>query len=211
MVRGSWYKVTSSGGRNALKVALDFNQRYVNNAYGIEANITTGWPGGHSFGELLGSDGATVSFFNGNPNRGGTEVVSAKFDYIGVLPGKSGTHPSHFAALWPPGTGEKNDSKNATGRLQCILDTDSSLERNLRNCAQHHTALSPLVSMDKKGGANSARRRCSEWEHNVIYYIYLDPRCFPDFQGGAVMEDVHASPNAGLDGYEEVRWERCIF
>jgi hypothetical protein len=212
MVRGSWYKVTSSGGQKAYKVALNFNRNYVNNAYGNEANASTGWgEKGHSFGELLGSDGATVSFYNGNPHRGGTEVVSAKFDYIGVLPGKSGTHPSHFAALWPPGTGDKNDSKNAEGRLQCVLDTDSSLERNLRNCAQYHTASSPLVSRDKKGGANSAMRRCAAWEHNVIYYVYLDPACFPNFQGGAVMEDVHASPNAGLDGFEDVSWERCIY
>jgi hypothetical protein len=237
MVRGSWYNFNLRGVGDVIRVKLSFNTEYVNNAYGDEAqNPSTGWAnskkGGHTFGELLGSDGATIAFYDGAPNRqgefSGSSILHAKFDYIGLLRG-DGSRPEHYAALWLDEGIDKNDSKLGGGkkggdsgdslqRTECVLNTDSSLAQNLRKCASYHSSSRPLVSRDKDGNAHSAgpynrhaRQRCAEWVHEVIYYVDLDPNCFRNFQGGAVMTEVHASPNAGLDDYEEVQWEECVW
>jgi len=230
MVQGSWYNFTLQGGRNVIRVKLTFNEQYVNNAYGHESVNRAGWGSdGHSFGELLGSDGATVAFYDGPANTNGQfsgpSLLHAKFDYIGLLSG-DGTHPDDYAALWLDEGIDKNDSKlggknknknddnddDSRQRTECVVNTDSSLAQNLRACRQFHSNANPLVSMDKSvESAASAQDLCDAWEHRVIYYVDLDPACFNNFQGGAVMSDVHASPNAGLDGFEDVTWEECVW
>src|SRR5262249_49448038 len=51
-------------------VAVSFlqSQSIVDNRYGTNATAATGWPKGHSFSQLLGSDAAEFQFTDGNGN-----------------------------------------------------------------------------------------------------------------------------------------------
>ena len=71
---GVWH-VLARTDDNAVYVALVIDKEFVDNTYG--ANVV-GWPGGHSFSQLVGSDHAQFIGYDAN----GVEVTDFKLDYI---------------------------------------------------------------------------------------------------------------------------------
>ena len=69
-------------GGDGVYMVLAIDKDFVDNTYGTNA---IGWPGGHTFGNLVGSDHAQFYGYN----AGGTKVLDFKHDYITSNP--SGT------------------------------------------------------------------------------------------------------------------------
>ena len=80
-----------AGGVGDLLIKYDQFPAPNDNSYGINA---VGWDGGHTFGNLVGSDKAGVQL----KNPGGTVVLSFNMDYISSTPRTAAT-PSGYASL----------------------------------------------------------------------------------------------------------------
>ena len=145
------------------------------NTYGANA---INWPGGHTFGNLTGSDQATWSFKDAN----GNEVLSFKEDYITATAG----YPSGYGTLGVLG----GDGGMLVGNATNVLYVNTSLTDNLNkqpflgNLAQY-TVNSPSLA-----DPNSAL-----WEYRMIYTVIVNKTAFGAAGfGSAMIADQHNSP-----------------
>ena len=88
------------------------------NSYGMNA---VGWPGGHKFGDLVGSDQAVFEF----KDKNGNVVLNFDLDYISAAAGT----PSGYASLGVSG-GEGNMN---VGSASHVLAWNTSLARSLND------------------------------------------------------------------------------
>src|SRR5262249_45217210 len=111
-----------------IKVTYLQNQGVNDNRYGTGANAATGWPGGHKFSDLTGSDEAEFKFTNG----AGTVVLDFQVDYISqaasaTFPSGTVSYPSGYGTLGVNG----GDGKLITGSAANVLFASTSLTTNL--------------------------------------------------------------------------------
>ena len=145
------------------------------NTYGVNAQ---NWPGGHTFGNLTGSDQATWSFRNAN----GVEVLAFAEDYISA----SGAFPSGYGTLGVLG----GDGDMILGNAAHVLAVNTSLTDNLNkqpflgNLAQY-TVNSPSLA-----DPNSPL-----WEYRMVYTVVVSKDAFgPTGFGSVMIADQHNSP-----------------
>ncbi len=87
---------------NTVTIRTTFSKTFVDNTYGSNA---IGWPGGHTFNNLVGSDKLELSLKDGN----GVEKMVLVFDYIKT------TSPTLTF-----GTGGVTDGVRQSGRRKCV-------------------------------------------------------------------------------------------
>jgi hypothetical protein len=148
------------------------------NSYGVNA---VGWPSGHTFGNLTGSDKAGVQIKNGV----GTVVLSMEVDYLSA---KTGT-PSGYASLGVTG----GDGDMLVGTAAGIQAT-TSLANNLNNtgycvalnCTVAGTNL--LVNSPPTDAAHTTYDLANPaahglWDFHNTYYVRITPGSNPALAG----------------------------
>jgi hypothetical protein len=99
------------------------------NRYGTGATAATGWPGGHSFSQLTGSDEADFLFADKNGNK----VLQFQCDYISAATGAtfgngvSNHYASGYGTLGPKG----GDGTMQIGSLSNVLSCSTTLSDTL--------------------------------------------------------------------------------
>jgi fructose-1,6-bisphosphatase I len=178
----TFYQSTS----NAVYMVLAIDKDFVDNTYGANA---IGWPSGHSFSQLVGSDHAQFLGFNGND----TQVLNFKIDYISA---SSGT-PSGYRSL-----GLGGDGGLSQGSAAHILEWGTSLEYSLNelgycsggNCSGLGTDLK--VDSPATDALYTPNPTYPDWIFDVIYEVKIDIAAFGAAGfGGMDVPYIHASPS----------------
>lgn len=161
-------------GATAVHVRLTLDPRFVDNTYGVNA---IGWPRGHTYKQLDGSDHAQLVLYDGT----GAVALDFAMDYItrSITLGVSG-----------------GDGEVAHGDPGHILAVDTSLSQNYN--ARGYTGYpddSPATD-----DAYTPNPAAPGWDYRVVYEAWIDLAAFgPAGFGSADVEYVHASP-AKADG-----------
>jgi Flp pilus assembly protein TadG len=169
-----WAKVewhTNPDGSVTTRVT--FSKTFVDNTYGSNA---IGWPSGHTFGDLSGSDHVRIAF----KGMDRATYFDAKFDYITG----AGTC---YSSLGVSG----GDGKLYLGDVNDVLETRSSLVENLCVLGCKETSDSPPTDENYTPSAE-----CPGWDYTVWYEITLDASAFePVGFGYPLLTEIHASPS----------------
>ena len=179
----TFYQSTGS----AVYVVLAIDKDFVDNTYGVNA---VGWPSGHTFGNLTGSDRAQFWGYDGN----GTKVLDFDLDYITA---KSGT-PSGYASLGVGGGDGGMNLGSATNIQQWGTSLDYSLN-NLGycsggNCSAGGTNL--VVDSPATDEFYTSNPTYPDWIFDTIYEVKIDKAAFGASGLGSIeIPYIHASPS----------------
>ena len=187
------YQLVDLGGMPAIYVKLTFAPSFADNTYGTEA---IGWPNGHDFGELVGSDHAQIVM----SNVAGEVVLDFELDYID----DDDTAPSGYRCL---GVWDGNGKMNA-GDASAILAANSSLSRNL-NERGYDTYVVDSPATDDNYTPNPAT---PDWDYRIIYEVWGDATLFGEAGEEfteACVQSIHASPAKGGDNTVDVLPDDC--
>ncbi len=172
---------------DAVYMTLAIDKDFVDNTYGTNA---VGWPSGHKFGDLVGSDHAQFYGYDANDAL----VLDFKLDY---LTAKSGT-PSGYDSLGVSG----GDGKMNVGNAAHIKAWGTSLAYSLNNtgyctagnCSTLGTNL--LVDSPATDSTYSPNATYPDWIFDVIYEAKIDIAAFGAAGFGALeVPYIHASPS----------------
>ncbi len=162
-------------------IQVKYSQTNVNdNRYGTGATATTGWPGGHTFGNLTGSDKAQFVFKDAN----GATVLDFVVDYIS----QDASAPSGYGTLGFGGDGDAPTVGNAAD----VLEMRTSLSDNLK-LAQFQTGF--LVNSPPETSPNSGTSVPAGWDYENSYTVIVSKNAFGAAGFGSVsVPAVHDSP-----------------
>lgn len=161
------------------------------NRYGTGATAATGWPGGHKFGDLTGSDECTFQFNDGLGNA----VLSFQEDYISAATsvkfgnGVTITYPSGYGTLGPLG----GDGKMITGSSSNVLSCRTSLSDTINQSSTFYgfTVNSPPETAPLSGVSIPAG-----WDYVNSYYVKVSHFAFgANGFGGVTIPFIHDSPS----------------
>jgi hypothetical protein len=158
----------------SITTRVTFSRTFVDNTYGDTA---IGWPVGHTFGHLSGSDHVRIAF------KGMDRVTyfDAKFDYITGVGGC-------YGSLGVTG----GDGALYLGDISHVLSTRSSLVENL--CVIGCRGYSDSSPPTDENYTPSAE--CPAWDYYVWYEMTLAPEAFePVGFGYPLLTAIHASPS----------------
>jgi len=174
-----------AGGQEYYRFRITFDPRFVDNSYGANA---IGWgQRGHTFKDLVGSDHAELSLFDGGLG------LTSRFD-IDYISSNSGS-TCGYGALGVSG----GEGKMLVGDAKYVLASTTSLDRDLNGCGYctssacggDCTSTSPAT--DASYTPNSA---APNWDFRVVYEVWMDAAVFGSAGfGGASITFVHASPS----------------
>jgi hypothetical protein len=195
----------SNGGTNLLVGTLTLNvltngdvavqfmqsQGIVDNRYGTNATAATGWPGGHKFNDLLGSDAAEFQFTDGNNKV----VLDFLADYISqATSAKFGdgitiSYPSGYGTLGELG----GDGKMISGSASNVLSVHTTISDTLNQSSTFYgftvnspPETSPLSGISKPPG----------WNYVDGYYVLVSHNAFGAAGfGGMTIPYIHDSPS----------------
>ncbi len=171
---------------NAVYVVLAIDKDFVDNTYGVNA---VGWPSGHTFGNLTGSDRAQFWGYNAS----GAKVLDFDLDYV---TSKSGT-PSNYGSLGLGGDGGMN-----TGSSAHILEWGTSIDYDLNNlgycsggnCSAGGTNL--VVNSPATDAFYTPNPSYPNWIFDTIYEVKIDKAAFGASGFGSIdIPYIHASPS----------------
>ncbi len=178
----------SSG--NSVYFVLAIDKDFVDNTYGSNA---IGWPSGHSFGNLTGSDHAQFQGLDAN----GALVLDLKLDYLtstNVAP----VPPSGYASLGVTG----GEGQVNTGNEADITAWGTSLDYNLNDtgycaggsCNSLGTDLE--VNSPATDSLYTPNPTYPDWIFDVIYEVQVNKSAFGAAGFGAMdVPYIHASPS----------------
>jgi hypothetical protein len=172
-----------------IQVTLVQSESFNDNRYGTGANAATGWPSGHTFNSLVGSDQAEFSF----ANKAGTVVLDFKVDYISAA--TSATFPSG-TVLYPSGYGtlgvNGGDGQVVTGSAANVLFAKTSLSENLR---ESQFQMGYLVNSPPETAPNSGVSIPAGWDYKDSYTVIVSRNAFGTSGFGSVnIIGIHDSP-----------------
>ena len=189
----------TAGGQEYYRFRITFDPGFVDNTYGANA---IGWiTKGHTFKDLVGSDHAELSLFDGTP----TLVSQFDIDYITASTGAA----CGYDALGVSG----GEGKMLIGDSKYILASTTSLDRNLNGCGYCKSAAcggdctidSPAT--DAKYTPNAA---APNWDFRVVYEVWVDAAVFAGKGfGGSAITFVHASPSKASSNTVSVTPRPC--
>jgi hypothetical protein len=179
------YLHETAGGQEYYRFRITFDPAFVDNTYGANA---IGWgQRGHTFMDLVGSDHAELSVFDGTS----TMVSMFDIDYITANAASS----CGYGALGVGG----GEGKMLAGDAKYVLASTTSLDRNLNGCGYCMNAAcggnctSESPSTDAKYTPNTG---APNWDFRVVYEVWMDAAVFAGKGfGGASITFVHASPS----------------
>jgi hypothetical protein len=161
---------------NTVTIRVVFSKGFVDNTYGTNA---VGWPNGHTFSNLTGSDNLTWSILDAN----GVEKLRFQQDYIS----SSNAFPSGYGTL-----GFGGDGNNPTvGNASDVLAFRTSLSENFNSYGYVLTTNSPATDANY-----SPNPQYPNWIYDVWYEVTVDASAFGAAGFGSVnVASVHASPS----------------
>ena len=193
------YLHETAGGQEYYRFRITFDPAFVDNTYGTNA---IGWPQkGHTFKDLVGSDHAELSLFDGALGL----VSMFDIDYITA----NAASACLYGALGVTG----GEGKMLVGDAKYVLASTSSLDRNLNGCGYcaspacggDCTVDSPLT--DASYTPNPAT---PNWDYRVVYEVWIDAAVFGSAGfGGASISFVHASPSKASSNTVSVTPKPC--
>jgi len=193
------YLHETAGGKDYYRFRITFDPAFVDNTYGVNA---IGWvQKGHTFKDLVGSDHAELSLFDGTS----TMVSMFDIDYITA----NAASACAYGALGVSG----GEGKMLVGDAKFVLASTSSLDRNLNGCGYCKSAAcggdctvdSPAT--DAKYTPNAA---ALNWDYRVVYEVWMDAAVFAGKGfGGASITFVHASPSKASSNTVTVTPKPC--
>jgi hypothetical protein len=188
------YEFVELNGRPAIYVQLIFAPWFADNTYGATA---IGWPGGHKFNDLVGSDHAEIVM----SNAAGEVVLDFILDYID----DDDTAASGYRCMgvWD-GEGKVN-----VGDPASILAANSSLSRNL-NERGYGAYVEDSPATDENYTPNPA---APDWDYRIIYEVWVDANLFivneADPFTETCVQSIHASPSKADDNTKDVLPDEC--
>jgi uncharacterized repeat protein (TIGR01451 family) len=159
-----------------VTIRTTFAKTFVDNTYGTNA---VGWPNGHKFGDLTGSDKLQLSLKDG----GGTEKMNVTLDYISA----DKNTPSGFKTLGVSG----GEGKMNKGSAADVVEVKTSISENLNALGYVLTTNSPATN------ANYAPNVLyPNWIYDVWYEVTVKLSAFGAAGfGEPFIANVHASPS----------------
>ena len=152
------------------------SKKLVDNTYGANA---IGWPSGHKFNDLVGSDKLGVALYDTN----GVKKLDFELDYISA----SNTVPSGYKTLGPDG----GDGHLNSGNRSDILGFKTSLGENFNTIGCVLTVDSPPTDVNYTPHAS-----CPNWIFDVWYEMTVKLSAFGAAGfGRADFPDLHVSPS----------------
>jgi hypothetical protein len=193
------YLHETAGGKEYYRFRITFDPAFVDNTYGVNA---IGWvTKGHTFKDLVGSDHAELSLWDG------TKTLVSMFDIDYITASTAVT--CGYDALGVSG----GEGKMLTGDAKYILASTTSLDRNLNGCGYCKSSAcggdctidSPAT--DAKYTPNAA---APNWDYRVVYEVWVDAAVFAG-KGfyGASITFVHASPSKASSNTVSVTPRPC--
>jgi uncharacterized repeat protein (TIGR01451 family)/LPXTG-motif cell wall-anchored protein len=166
---------TNGDGTITIRTALSTN--FVDNTYGINA---IGWPNGHKFSDLTGSDKLTLALYDA------TNVKRMEFQ-IDYLTASSGA-PSGYKTLCVNG----GDGKMITGKATDVIGCLTSLDVNFNTSGYVLTTNSPATDANY-----TPNLTYSNWIYKVWYEVIVKPEPFAAGGGFGkpMITNIHASPS----------------
>ena len=162
-----------------IKVTFIQSTAINDNTYGANA---IGWPHGHKFKDLVGSDQAGFLFLNAD----NTVALKFKIDYISKAP--TSLYPSGFGSLGVSG----GDGAMLIGNPASIVAFSTSLTENLNK----HPFVDNVAEFTVNSPSPADTALFSQWEVRDIYSVVVDKGAFDASGFGSVsINEVHNSPS----------------
>ena len=182
---------TVNANSQTVTLRVTFSKGFVDNTYGTNA---IGWPGGHTFGNLTGSDHLQWSIRDAN----GVEKLAFKQDYISA----SAAFQSGYGCLGFGGDG----GTPTAGLASDVLSFRTSIATNFNDYGYVLTTNSPAT--DTNYTANPAQ---PNWIYDVWYEVTVKASVFgaPGF-GFVNVASVHASPSKTGNNTEIITNTPCV-
>jgi hypothetical protein len=193
------YLHETAGGQEYYRFRITFDPLFVDNTYGVNA---IGWAQkGHTFKDLVGSDHAELSLFDG----GKTLVSMFDIDYITANTASA----CGYGALGVSG----GEGKMLVGDGKFVLASTTSLDRNLNGCGYcKNAACGGDCTVDSPAtDANyTPNAAAPNWDYRVVYEVWIDAALFGSSGfGGASISFVHASPSKASSNTVTVTPKPC--
>jgi hypothetical protein len=193
------YLHETAGGKEYYRFRITFDPTFVDNTYGVNA---IGWgTKGHTFKDLVGSDHAELSLFDGTK----TMVSMFDIDYITA----NSTSACLYGALGVSG----GEGKMLVGDSKYILASTTSLDRDLNGCGYcKNAACGGDCTVDSPAtDANyTPNPAAPNWDFRVVYEVWVDAGAFgSNGFGGAAITFVHASPSKASSNTVSVTPRPC--
>jgi hypothetical protein len=179
------YLHETAGGQEYYRFRVTFDPAFVDNTYGANA---VGWADrGHTFKDLVGSDHAELSLFDG------ASALVSKFD-IDYITANAASACAYGALGVSGGEGEM-----LVGDARYVLASTSSLDRNINGCGYCASAACGgdcTVSSPATDASYTPNPAAPTWDYRVVYEVWMDAAVFGAAGfGGASITFVHASPS----------------
>jgi hypothetical protein len=179
------YLHETAGGQDYYRFRITFDPAFVDNTYGVNA---IGWvTRGHTFKDLVGSDHAELSLFDGSK----TLVSMFDIDYI--------TADTTAACLYGALGVKGGEGKMLVGDATHVLASTTSLDRNLNGCGYcKSTACGGDCTIDSPAtdAMYTPNAAAPNWDYRVVYEVWIAAAAFGGKGfGGASISFVHASPS----------------
>ena len=188
-----------AGGQDYYRFRITFDPSFVDNTYGANA---IGWgTRGHTFNDLVGSDHAQLSLFDGSK----TLISAFNLDYIS----QDTSAACGYSCLGVSG----GEGAMLVGDAKYILAATTSLDRDLNGCGYCKNAAcngdctvdSPAT--DTKYTPNPL---APNWDDRVVYEVWVSADAFgSNGFGGASITFVHASPSKASSNTITVEPKPC--
>jgi hypothetical protein len=177
-------------GNGTITIRATFAKTFVDNTYGTNA---IGWPNGHKFNDLVGSDHVELSLLD----KSGTKRMDFKVDYIS----QTNTAPSGYASLGVNG----GDGKMILGNASDVVSATTSLDQNFNNFGYVLTTNSPATDANY-----TPNPQYPKWIYDVWYEVTVKSSAFPGGFGQPMIASVHASPSKTGNNSEDVIPVPCV-
>lgn len=189
----------TAGGQEYYRFRITFDPTFVDNTYGVNA---IGWgTKGHTFKDLVGSDHAELSLFDGTL----TMVSMFDIDYITA----NSTSACAYGALGVSG----GEGKMLVGDSKYILNSTTSLDRDLNGCGYCKSAACGgdcTVDSPPTDASYTPNSGAPNWDYRVVYEVWVDAAVFQSKGfGGAAITFVHASPSKASSNTVSVTPRPC--
>lgn len=176
--------------QNKLRIRTTFSKNFVDNTYGDNA---IGWPNGHTFGNLTGSDHLQIALFDAN----NVKKLELKLDYLTA----SSAAPSGYKSLGVSG----GDGSMIFGNASDVINVVTSLDYNFNTLGYVLTTNSPETNDDYVADPSYPN-----WIYDVWYEAEVKLSAFGAAGfGTANITGIHASPSKTGNNTEMVTPGDC--
>lgn len=175
----------------AVHIRVTFDPTFADNTYGANQ---VGWPKGHKFGDLTGSDHAEITALDSQ----GNVVLQFDLDYLSADP--NGT--CGYSSLGVDG----GEGKVLVGPRDAILGWSTSMDANFNE----HGYCDYLVDSPATDENCTPNPDAPLWDFRMMYEVWIAASAFgPNVFGSAYMSEVHASPSKAMTNTVETAPGEC--